>query len=74
MQVFSVVDGVRREALQYTDGTYKCYPRSSNLLKDAKVFTDLREAASFLVLNPDWGIRMGPGAAIIYEGIQIIRR
>ena len=75
MEVFAVDDdGVRRTAHLHGDGLYKCYPRSNNLVADARCFSDLRDAAAFLVLNPDWGIRMQPGSAIIYESIQINRR
>lgn len=74
MEVYAVVGGARRDAHQHEDGLFKCYPKGSNLVADARCFSALRDAAAFLVLHPDWGIRMEPGSPIIYEGIQITRR
>lgn len=74
LHIYAVVNGVRRDAHRHSDGTFKCYPRSSNLASNATTFSDIREAAAFLILNPDWGIRMQPGSPIIYENIQFVRR
>jgi hypothetical protein len=74
MQVYAIVEGTRRDAHLHEDGTFKCFPKCSSLMKDAKAFRDLRVAAAFLVQNPKWGIRMDPGFAIIYEDILIARR
>jgi hypothetical protein len=75
MEIFAIKDdGVRLDAHQYTDGFFKCFPKSCNRVEEAKFFTELRKAAVFLVENPEWGIRMNPGMPIIYDGITIIRR
>jgi hypothetical protein len=74
LEVFAIVDGTRRDAHKHDDGLFKCYPRSSNLVASARCFSELRDAAAFLVQHPEWGIRMQPGSPIIYEGIQIARR
>jgi hypothetical protein len=74
MELYAIVEGVRRKALQHEDGTYKCFPKNTNTVDDARIFNDLRDAAIFLLRNPEWGIRMTPGSAILYEDIHISRR
>ena len=74
MEVYAHVNGARRDAHRHEDGLFKCYPKGTNLVDTARCFSDLRDAAVFLVQHPAWGIRMQPGSAIIYEGIQIARR
>lgn len=74
IEIFAIVNGSRRVAHRHEDGLFKCFPKSTNEVEHARCFSDLRDAAAFLVLNPDWGIRMEPGSPIIYEDIQITRR
>lgn len=52
---------------------YKCYPPSENKAECTLEFTDICDAAMFLLLKPDWGIRMNPGSAIKYKEIAIAR-
>jgi len=74
IKVFAVVDGNRRVvAHRHKDGLYKCFPKNTNKVARARCFSDLQDAAAFLILHPDWGIRMEPDSPIIYENIQITR-
>ncbi len=75
LDVYRIQDGVKRHALLHADGTYKCFAKSRNERDGGeRIFDDLREAAEFLVANPDWGIVMEPNYGIIYEDIVIVRR
>jgi hypothetical protein len=69
MRIYAVTGGVTKEAYRVGGTHYKCFPRSDNM--NGKEFATVEEAAVFLIRNPGWGIRMNPGAAIIYRGIQI---
>lgn len=70
-RIFADVRGRRREAYKVGGLVYKVFPSGSNLARDAKEFSTIAEAAQFLQRNPGWGIRMNPGAAIIFNDIQI---
>jgi hypothetical protein len=74
MEIYANNNGVRVDAHRFEDGSFKCFPKGCNLVSNAKRFSEIREAAAFLVQNPEWGIRMNPGTPIIYEGITIVRR
>lgn len=75
MQVFAITDdGERVDAARDDDGTFKCFPKDEDALEEARTFSTLRDAAVFLVANPDWGIRMSPGGDIVYRNILIVRR
>lgn len=71
MRIVAIVDGVAKEAYRLGGTHYKCFPRSDNEVANAKEFATIEEAAIFMIRNPGWGIRMNPGSAIIYNGIQI---
>lgn len=71
MRIWAVTSGVEREAYLVGGAAYRCFPKSSNLSYSARDFADIKEAAAFLLSNPGWGIRMNPGSAIIYDGINI---
>ena len=72
MRIIAKTNGQLREAYRVGGLAYKCYPPGSNLDKDSKSFETLDEAALFLCRNPTWGIRMNPGAAIIFKGKAIL--
>jgi hypothetical protein len=71
VRIWSITNGVEREAYRVGGVAYKCFPKSSNISDDAREFSEIEEAAKFLVDNPGWGIRMNPGTAIIFDGINI---
>lgn len=71
MRIWAITDGVEKEAYLVDGAAYLCFPKSSNIRATARQFTDIRDAALFLISNPGWGIRMNPGAGIIYRGINI---
>ena len=73
MKICALTNGVMRVAYPVGGSAYKCFPSGSNLAADALTFDTVAEAAEFLIKNPTWGIRMNPGAAIIYDNIQIHR-
>lgn len=73
MRIWAITDGVEKEAYLVDGTAFLCFPRSENRRAFAKEFRSVGEAAVFLIENPEWGIRMNPGAAIIYSGIQISR-
>lgn len=73
MRIWALVEGTEREAYKVGDSGYDCYPTSTNEKSAARSFALIEEAAIFLLTNPTWGIRMNPGSAIIYRGIQIAR-
>lgn len=73
MRIYADTLGKRQEAYKVGGRAYKCFPPSSNTLANAIEFTDIRDAAVFLLQNPDWGIRMNPGSAIKYQDIVIER-
>lgn len=72
MRIWAIVKGIEKEAYPI-DGSYDCYPASTNEKSAARSFVLLEEAALFLLTHPTWGIRMNPGSAIIYRGINIAR-
>ncbi len=55
------------------DGLYQCFPRSENNRGNAVRFSSIERAAAFLCENPEWGIYMNPGGALIYRDIVIER-
>lgn len=55
------------------NGAYWCYPKSTNTKAHAVSFERVQDAAVFLILKPDWGIRMQSGSPIKYRGIRIVR-
>lgn len=71
MRIWAIVKGVEKEAYRMGGTVYKCFPKSTNDKTEAKEFTDIKDAAIFLLSNRGWGIRMNPGSAIIYDGINI---
>lgn len=71
MRIWAVTNGVEREAFRVGGTVYKCFPKSSNIAATAEEFTEIRDAARFLLDNDGWGIRMNPGNAIIFDGINI---
>jgi len=73
VRIWATVNGVEKEAYKVGGISFDCYPSSTNLKAAAKTFETIEEAALFLLTSPTWGIRMTPGAAIIYDGIQIAR-
>jgi hypothetical protein len=72
VQIFADVNGTRRTAYKVGGKAYKVFPSGTNLSRHAKEFRTVEEAADFLRKNPGWGIRMNPGAAIIYENVRIV--
>ena len=72
MNVVADVNGKRREAYKVGGKAYKVFPSGTNLTADSREFENIEEVAVFLTQNPSWGVRMNPGAAIIYENIRII--
>lgn len=73
MRIWAITNGVEKEAYLVDGKAFACFPRSENQKAFAKEFPTVEQAAVFLIENPAWGIRMNPGAAIIYSGIQISR-
>lgn len=71
MRIWSMTNGVERVAYRVGGTVFKCFPKSSNLVDDALEFPTVEEAATFLLANPGWGIRMNPGAAIVFDGLNI---
>ncbi|MER9233980.1 hypothetical protein NKI56_18070 [Mesorhizobium sp. M0622] len=71
MRIYAVTNGVEKEAYRLSGAHFKCFPRSDNGVANAREFATIEEAAIFMIKNPGWGIRMNPGSAIIYNGIQI---
>ena len=61
------------QAAVRVDGKFQCFPRSENHRSEKKLFSTVEEAAAFLCSNPEWGIYMNPGGALIYRGICIER-
>lgn len=55
------------------EGLYQCFPKSENNRGKAVRFSSIERAAAFLCENPEWGIYMNPGGALIYQGIVIER-
>ena len=72
MRIWALIDGIEKEAYKI-NGNFDCYPISTNEKREARIFTTVEDAAIFLLSNPAWGIRMNPGSAIVYRGIQISR-
>lgn len=66
--------GIARTAHRYSDGLFRCFPRSENRKRFARAFVTEAQAAGFLALNPTWGIRVREGYAIIYRSLRILRR
>lgn len=73
MRITAVTNGVPREAYKVNGAAYMCFPPSSNLKSTAVEFTDIEDAAIFLIKNKNHGIRMNPGSAIIYNNLIIER-
>ncbi|WP_156122188.1 hypothetical protein [Aureimonas altamirensis] len=71
MRIWAVTNGIKREAYKVGGTAFKCFPSSNNEISTAREFSSLEEAAIFLIENTGWGIRMNPGASIIYNNIQI---
>jgi hypothetical protein len=67
-----VKQGSEQEAAT-VDGLYQCFPRSENNRGKAVRFSTIEKAAAFLCENPDWGIVMDPGGALVYRDIVIER-
>jgi hypothetical protein len=65
-------NGEETEAIR-VDGMYRCYPKSTNTKEHAVEFERIEDAAVFLILKPDWGIRMKSGSPIKYRDIRIVR-
>ena len=55
------------------DGLYQCFPKAENNRGKAVRFSTLEKAAAFLCENPEWGIYMNPGGAIVYRDIVVDR-
>jgi len=55
------------------DGLYQCFPKSENNRGTAVRFSTIEKAAAFLCENPEWGIVMNPGGALVYRDIVIER-
>ncbi len=55
------------------DGLFQCYPRAEDNRGKAVRFSSVERAAAFLCENPEWGIYMNPGGALVYRGIVIER-
>jgi hypothetical protein len=73
LRILAFKDGNWKEAYKVGGTVYKCFPRSTNLAEQAEEFEKIDDAAVFLIRNPDWGIRMNPGSAIVYNNITISR-
>ncbi|GGE23383.1 hypothetical protein GCM10011390_48520 [Aureimonas endophytica] len=71
MRIWANTKGVQKEAYLLHGSRFKCFPPSTNHVASAKEFATVEGAALFLLQNPGWGIRMNPGSAIIYDGINI---
>ena len=55
------------------DGLFQCFPKNENNRGNAVRFSTIEKAAAFLCENPEWGIYMNPGGALIYRDIVIER-
>jgi len=55
------------------DGLYQCFPKAEDNRGKAVRFSTLEKAAAFLCENPEWGIYMNPGGAIVYRDIVVDR-
>ena len=55
------------------DGLYQCYPKAEDNRGTAVRFSTIEKAAAFLCENPEWGILMHPGDAVVYRDIVIER-
>ena len=73
MRIVAVGKDGTEIAAKAIDGVFKCYPPSENRNEYAVTFDAIEDAAIFLILKSDWGIRMDGGSPIKYRGISILR-
>ncbi len=64
--------GSEQSAAQ-VNGYFQCFPKSEHNRGKAVRFSSISGAAAFLCENPEWGIYMNPGEAIVYRDILIER-
>ena len=68
-----IVNRSTGQAAVTVDGLYQCFPKSENNRGTAVRFSTIEKAAAFLCENPEWGIVMNPGGALVYRDIVIER-
>lgn len=72
IRIEKIEDGkVVQRAERGSDGFYHCYPEGQTMAKYMKRYSNLEEAADFLVKNRRGRIRMNPDWSLIVDNIYI---
>ena len=68
-----IVKAGGEQSAAQVNGYFQCFPKSEHNRGKAVRFSSITSAAAFLCENPEWGIYMNPGEAIVYRNILIER-